>query len=122
MPSSVPHCRHAVLASLSAHGVGGEPADRAALLVTELAGNAVEHVVTGPAGVFTVMLARRDGWLRIEVGDTGCPLPGGPRPRPTVPESTATAGRGLFLVSTLSTGWGVRTRDRGKSVWCTLAC
>jgi anti-sigma regulatory factor (Ser/Thr protein kinase) len=120
--SSVPRCRHAVLASLRAHGVRGEAADHAALLVTELAGNAVEHVASGPAGKFTVVLGRRAGWLRIEVRDTGRVLPGGHRPCPAVPECTATAGRGLFLVQALSASWGVRSAADGKAVWCTLAC
>jgi anti-sigma regulatory factor (Ser/Thr protein kinase) len=124
--SSVPRCRHAVLASLTAHGVQGEAADHAALLVTELAGNAVEHGAGGAGGVavakFTVVLGRRAGWLRIEVRDTGRILPGGPRPCPAVPECTATAGRGLFLVQTLSASWGVRPAGGGKAVWCTLAC
>jgi anti-sigma regulatory factor (Ser/Thr protein kinase) len=116
----VPRCRHAVLASLRAHALLGETSDRAALLVTELAGNAVEHAGAGPSGAFTVVLGRRAGWLRIEVRDGGLPLAVGPRPCPAGPDLTATAGRGLFLVSALSGTWGVRPTTRGKAVWCEL--
>ncbi|GGO80934.1 ATP-binding protein [Wenjunlia tyrosinilytica] len=118
--SSVPRCRHAVLDHLRAHGILADTADRAALLVTELAGNAVEHADSRPRGAFTVVVVRRGRWLRIEVRDVGRPLTAQPRHHP--PELTATGGRGLFLVQTLSGSWGVRPTAAGKVVWCQLAC
>ncbi|KRV46368.1 hypothetical protein AQ490_10615 [Wenjunlia vitaminophila] len=107
-----------MLKALRSHGVLGEAADSAALLVTELAGNAVEHAGGRPAGKFTVVLGRRDEWLRIEVRDGGRPLT--LRQRSSAPEVTATAGRGLFLVQALSGSWGVRSTPGGKAVWCVL--
>lgn len=95
MPVSVPRCRRSVAAVLRRRGVTGDLLDTAALLVTELAGNAVEHVGGGgdTSAAFTVVLARRGRRLRIEVSDTGRPLPAGPAP--SVPGPSATAGRGL---------------------------
>ncbi|GAB2613775.1 hypothetical protein GCM10027168_53050 [Streptomyces capparidis] len=114
----MPRCRRAVLRALHAHGVLGDPADSAALLVTELAGNAVEHATTRQSDEFTVVLGRRGRWLRIEVRDGGRPLR--VRRCPAVPDLTATAGRGLFLVQALSGAWGVRSTAGGKAVWCEL--
>lgn len=122
MPVSVPRCRRSVAAVLRRRGVTGDLLDTAALLVTELAGNAVEHVGGGgdTSAAFTVVLARRGRRLRIEVSDTGRPLPAGPAP--SVPGPSATAGRGLFLVEALSFRWGTSPAAGGKAVWCELAC
>ena len=50
--------------------------------------------------------------VRIEVTDEGGELP-------DVPEASddATSGRGLALVETLSSAWGVESRPGGKTVW-----
>lgn len=133
---SVPRCRRSVVEVLRDHGVTGDPLETAALLVTELAGNAVEHAERGVSGDgdggvsgdggegaadrFTVVLTRRGRRLRIEVRDGGGRLP--PRRPPAVPDLNATAGRGLFLVEALSFRWGVRSAAGGKCVWCELAC
>lgn len=122
-PSSVPRCRRSVVTALRGRGLPVDALDSAALLVTELAGNAVEHAA-GHDGVrcteFTVILTQRGRRLRIEVRDGGRPLP--QQRRGHVPDLTSTAGRGLFLVEALSFRWGVRPTALGKSVWCELAC
>ena len=82
--------------------------DLAALLVSELVGNAVLHA-TPPA---TLTCTCRDSSLRLEVADSS----------PHAPHLGAaglsdTGGRGMRLVETLSSRWGVEVTDRGKLVW-----
>jgi anti-sigma regulatory factor (Ser/Thr protein kinase) len=76
-------------------------ADDVALVVSELATNALRHVPDGTP-VFTVTLARwRRGGVRVEVADCGSGLP-----RLTAPGATAESGRGLRLVDALAFAWG----------------
>jgi anti-sigma regulatory factor (Ser/Thr protein kinase) len=85
-----------------------ELADSVALLVTELASNAVLHART-EFRVVTIL----DGCVRIEVHDRS-------RVRPVVRRSDdglAGTGRGLQLVERLSDAWGVELHQ-GKVVWC----
>ena len=93
--------RHLVLHELGAWGVphGSEASDTAALLVGELAANAVTHGrVPGRDFEVTVTLLGRT--LRIEVSDTRGelrpPAPSGPEPLPTrtAPGTLAALRRG----------------------------
>jgi len=84
-------------------------ADDAALVVTELAANAVVHAHTG----FTVDLAVGQDVLRISVRDAS-PLPAGPG-LPAAPL------HGLGAVDALASRWGVEPLGpSGKSVWVEL--
>lgn len=113
--------RHFVRQRLAANG-RDSLGDVAALLVSELVTNAVRH-------------GRSGGWVsvdcsgpvvRIEVADYG---PGSPRRGDPGPEDLG--GRGLLIVESLATAWGVRAlRDEshgdarrvsaGKIVWFEL--
>jgi anti-sigma regulatory factor (Ser/Thr protein kinase) len=78
-------------------------------VLSELATNAVMHARTE----FTVVLRDVEELLRIEVHDRD----------PRLPHQrhygvTATTGRGLALVATLSQSWGVDGNPAGKVVWC----
>jgi hypothetical protein len=102
---------------------GGEYLEAAALVVGELAANAVTHGhVPGRDFLLTMTLVRPpeggSGILRIEVADSrGERLPF-PTPEPC-PDGEH--GRGLVLVSALATRWGVVPRwPSGKSVWAEL--
>jgi len=87
-----------------------ELAADAALVVTELAANAVLHAHTG----FTVDLAAGAGVLRISVRDAS-PLPPGAG-LPAVPL------HGLGAVDALASRWGVEPLGHsGKSVWVELS-
>jgi anti-sigma regulatory factor (Ser/Thr protein kinase) len=96
--------------------------DNAALIVSELVGNAVRH-----AGTVVELVVHRSGSpdpdravegeperLQLEVRDysnRGVAF--------TRPSLAATGGRGLALLSALSSRWGVEPRPPvGKSVWC----
>ena len=87
--------------------------DDAALVVSELVANAVEH-----AEPSSVVVEGRSGGVRIEVSDKG----GGVADPVALPESrSAERGRGLMIVSALASSWGVRTAGRSKTVWVELA-
>jgi anti-sigma regulatory factor (Ser/Thr protein kinase) len=87
--------------------------DAAVLLTSELVTNAVKH-----AEGETVMLGIRCGRdrLRVDVHDMSPSLP-------VLTDASADdeAGRGLMLVSDLSTEWGSYRTPMGKVVYFTLA-
>ncbi|WP_432492591.1 ATP-binding protein [Kineococcus gypseus] len=102
------HVRRA-LAELGAPELEGS----AELGVSELVTNAVLHARTA----FSVAVrVGEDGRVRVEVSDSS-PVPVQVRR----PGASATTGRGLQLVASVSTGWGVQVRSEGdgpgKTVW-----
>jgi anti-sigma regulatory factor (Ser/Thr protein kinase) len=92
----------------------GVPRDRIAVMVSELATNAILHGMTE----FEVTVDIRHDLLRVEVADLGT---GTPVVRP-LPLSTTERGRGLRIVREFSDHWGVEKNDPspGKSVWFQL--
>jgi anti-sigma regulatory factor (Ser/Thr protein kinase) len=111
--SSVPQARQFVADSLTA--VVPEVCETAALLVSELATNAVVHAESEFA--VTVVYPTSAGRVRVEVTDSDATQPAPTRPPPNVPH-----GRGLLLVASLADEWGVEEARRrsGKSVWFEL--
>ncbi|MGI5155960.1 ATP-binding protein [Microbispora sp. CA-102843] len=90
----------------------GEVPEVAELLVSELVANVLRHGRGEP--VLTLLL--RDGVLRCEVEDEArVPV----RARDRSPDDEG--GRGLLIVESLSSSWGVRPTSRGKAVWFELA-
>jgi anti-sigma regulatory factor (Ser/Thr protein kinase) len=91
--------------------------DRAVLIVSELVTNVIRHTDSdAQVRVRTI----GDGGLWIEVSDRGQGTPTLPVAGP--PESSATGGRGLFLVAASATEWGVdQPSALGKTVWCRIA-
>ncbi len=86
-------------------------ADPAALIVTELASNAVVHAESD----FTVTLSR-GRCLRISVRDGSTFPPTKTRGAPI----DAPSGRGIGIVSALASAWGTEPADGGKVVWAEL--
>jgi anti-sigma regulatory factor (Ser/Thr protein kinase) len=84
----------------------------AGLLVTELVANAVCHAGTD---VCVEILIDVPLTIRVEVSDGSFAMP---QVRDLT--ATSTAGRGLHLVDTIATRWGVRRRIDGKVVWFEL--
>ena len=82
--------------------------DLASLLVSELVGNAVLHAV--PPATLTCSL--RSSALRLEVADSSPQVPAVGAAGPA-----DTGGRGMRLVETLSSRWGVELTGSGKLVW-----
>jgi anti-sigma regulatory factor (Ser/Thr protein kinase) len=89
----------------------GAPVDEIALVVSELAANAVLHAATP----FTVALTCTDAAVTIEVEDRNPVLP-------QVKDHGAAAptGRGLHIVQQLTKEWGVKPTSDGKVVWVTV--
>jgi anti-sigma regulatory factor (Ser/Thr protein kinase) len=94
---------------------GSEFSDNAALVVAELAANAVLHGhVKGRD--FELRLLNLADRLRIEVSDAR----GERGPEPRLLRAGAESGYGLHLVEALATSWGVTDRSVGKTVWVEL--
>ena len=99
--------RHFTVATLGACGAG-DLAEDAALVVTELAANAVRHACSA----FTVVLSVHDDLLRISVRDAS-PLAGA--------GLTSAPLHGLWAVNALASRWGVESLgNAGKTVWVDL--
>lgn len=104
---------------LDAWGVpyGSEPSDAAALVVAELAANAVLHGrVPGRDFALRLTYNTAKGLVRVEVTDTHGAMPAR-APRDAAADDGET-GRGLVLVDALAVRWGVSGRSGpGKTVW-----
>jgi hypothetical protein len=110
--ASVPTARHAVVELLRAWQVPHD-LDDAALLVSELVSNVVDHV--GGEASLTVELTSSGDWLRIAVVD-------GSAIHPVVQELSLDRprGRGLRMLQIIASRWGSDQQGDGKRVWVEL--
>jgi anti-sigma regulatory factor (Ser/Thr protein kinase) len=104
--------RRFVVDALRRRGQDDAVVDDAALIVTELATNAIVHA----RSPFTVTLASDGDVVRIAVADTASGLPVERSADPT-----AQSGRGLGLIGGVARSWGTTLTPDGKSVWAELA-
>lgn len=106
---------------LDAWGIpfGSDISETAALIVGELAANAVIHARV-PGRDIALRLGHAPEVLRIEIADArGERLPHAPSPLDLPPD--ADNGRGLLLVDALANRWGVDTDPGpGKRVWAEI--
>ncbi|MGP4085541.1 SpoIIE family protein phosphatase [Streptomyces sp. KR55] len=105
-PAVVTQARAAVDRQLDLWGLE-EVAFATELIVSELVTNAIRYA-GGPVGLRLI----RDATLICEVTD-----PSNSQPRLRRARTTDEGGRGLFLVAQLSSRWGSRYGQRGKTVW-----
>lgn len=108
-PTEVGRARRLLATVLDRWGVGGDPAEVAVLLTSELVTNAIRHGV--PPIVLRAGMTPR-GAVRIEVDDL--------RPGQVVPmeeDLWAVDGRGLQMVDLMADRWGCRSGMDGKRVW-----
>jgi len=110
-PVSVPHARHFLREALDLWGLQAV-GDEAAVVLSELATNAVLHAGTD----FTVRLSPSGTQkLHLSVSDGSTLMPRWAQ------DPHAIDGRGLRLIDALSTEWGVMlSGGKGKSVWALL--
>lgn len=110
-PESVPAARHFVVDVLRAWG-HAELVPDAALIVSELATNALHHA----GSPFRAVVDRRRGGLRVGVEDaTETPLQ---RRAVTMDD---VSGRGVHIVEALAERWGASPLPGGKVVWAELS-
>ena len=109
--SAAPFARSRVEQALRQWDVDGELYDNVVLCASEFVGNALRHG-TPPV---QLQLRRLPRTIVVEVHD-GSPNP----PRAGTPAEDDYDGRrrGLQLVKLLSSRWGWRRTQRGKTVWC----
>lgn len=104
---SVPAARQFVMDTLTDLGAAGACEDAVAL-VSELATNAVIHAHTP----YTIAVSRDGDTVRVDVHDLCAVIP-----RRRGYGLDATTGRGLRLVATISSNWGIEAETGGKAVW-----
>jgi DNA-binding CsgD family transcriptional regulator len=85
------------------------------LIVSELAGNAIEHAVTD----FDVTVSYTRAYLRVAVQDGGPALPPW-MPDPATKPAASDRGLGLSLVDAIATAWNTTGITDGKIVWALL--
>lgn len=112
-PSAPRRARALLQAAAQEWDVDEELYHDAAMVVTELVANAVDHART--PSTMTVRLDE-DGGLSVAVRD-GSP---GSSPGPAPVDPTAPRGRGMQMVAALAASWGVTQHVDGKTVWAVL--
>lgn len=91
----------------------------AALVVSELVGNAVAHTRSGqPGGVITVAVetSGQPPDVCIRVRDAG----GAGAPDLAAATESSEHGRGLRIVAALAAEWGSQASETGRATWCRL--
>lgn len=101
--------RQVVLQAGQAAGVDSLLVEVAVLLTSEVVTNAVLHACSSPR---LRVAPTPCGGLYVGVGDDS-----GQPPVLRADDAGALGGRGLHLVSSLSSRWGVRSGPPGKVVW-----
>ena len=93
-----------------------ELAEQAALVVSELCTNAVEHTASGEVGgTFVLELELFAEHVRVSVVDMGAPSV--PQLSCEEADLEAVNGRGLFIVDAVSKAWGSQELRVGRRVW-----
>jgi anti-sigma regulatory factor (Ser/Thr protein kinase) len=122
-PPSASIVRHRFVDELRARGLAGTVVDDAALVLSELVGNAVRHGSPLPDGGISVSWQVGPDVVRIEVADggrgplrheVGAPLVGGG-------SADAEHGRGLAIVGLLTASWGSAFDSTAAVVWADVA-
>jgi anti-sigma regulatory factor (Ser/Thr protein kinase) len=112
-PSSAGIARRHLVSELAAAGILETAISDAAVVISELLSNALQHAKPLNGAKIGVWWELEPGGVRIYVKDGG---------GPTMPElgqlgQLTTGGRGLRIVARLSRCWGTRCDDEGTTVW-----
>lgn len=116
-PSAVREARLNVTLTLRRLGVPQRVIDDARLVVTELLANALRHARPTGSGCLVLRMSVLPDAVRLAVADGGSATV----PRLLHPPSSATSGRGLSIVGTLTREWGVVGEDDGTTVFGVLS-
>jgi anti-sigma regulatory factor (Ser/Thr protein kinase) len=114
---SVPRARHAMDRWLRERGVCPDLREQAALVISELATNAVKH--TDSSWIVCAATSSPYGGVQLEVHDDDS---GSRAPCRRTPTAEKEGGRGLHIVEALSESWGATASPvtRGNVVWARL--
>jgi anti-sigma regulatory factor (Ser/Thr protein kinase) len=111
--STVGVARRHLVSDLIEAGVCAPAVTDAALVISELLSNALQHAGPLPSSGIRVSWDLDADSVRISVSDGG----GSTRPELGQPTPTTTGGRGLRIVARLSRRWGTLCDDNGTTVW-----
>jgi len=114
--SSVGTARRALVRDLRAAGMAVPVIEDSVLVLSELVSNAVKHAAPLPGGDISVRWAIGRDSVHLEITDGGGPTV----PRVESPTASALGGRGLDIVRTVCTGWGVTEGPDRVTVWADL--
>ena len=115
--SSVRAARRKLCSDLYRRGLGDETISDAALVLSEMMSNALRHARPLDSGQIRVAWDVSSTSVGLQVSDGGGPT----RPYLQTPSLTSVGGRGLAIVATLCTEWGVRQEADATIVWAMLA-
>jgi anti-sigma regulatory factor (Ser/Thr protein kinase) len=118
-PSSAAVARRSVSAAFQKAGMNSDDAFDAALIASELVGNAVRHGQPLPSGHLAVEWALDHTGYTISVTDGGdcANIAAKPGDRHNSASLHDTAGRGLMIVAALADRWGVQNTGGSTQVW-----
>jgi serine/threonine-protein kinase RsbW len=107
--------RQHVTDMLQRQGISPDRCDDAALIVSELVGNALRHGSPRADGTLQVSWVLDGHRLRVEVTDGG----GWTKPqlKPAAQTHMAVSGRGLAIVDVIAEAWGSNSSAGGTTVW-----
>jgi anti-sigma regulatory factor (Ser/Thr protein kinase) len=111
--ASVGEARRNLVSDLIEAGIRGPALTDAALVISELLSNALQHGQPLPGEAVSAAWDLDDGTLRVSVSDGG----GASQPQLGQPTPTTTGGRGLRIVARLSRQWGTSCGHDGTTVW-----
>ncbi|WP_309238117.1 ATP-binding protein [Streptomyces albidus (ex Kaewkla and Franco 2022)] len=114
---SVPRARHELDRWLRERGASSELREQAALVLSELATNAVTH--TNSSWIVCAAAYSPCGGVQVEVHDDDSSSHVPERRTPTAEKE---CGRGLYIVEALAQRWGVTASPvtQGNAVWALL--
>jgi serine/threonine-protein kinase RsbW len=111
--ASAAEVRAGLTADLAGHGLPAEVTNDAALVATELITNAIRHGRPLPSDEFVVAWSTEDEGVLIQVTDGG----GLSHPRLMSSGPEDISGRGLAIVDSLTSSWGVDIDSDRVTVW-----
>lgn len=114
-PRSPGRARAFVQRTLQAHGVSDELADGLVLVASELVTNVVMHAKSDGSPMWVVVMIQAGEVLRLEVHDRDSTMPVA-----RVAADSDVSGRGLQVVSSLTSRWGAVPTATGKYVYCEM--
>ena len=114
--TGVRRARRTVAEHLAAAGVPDQARDDVLLVLSELVSNAVRHAEPLPTGEIGVSWSVTPDVIHLEITDGGAST----RPQASVVAMTSMGGRGLDIVRSVSSRWGVIEREGSVTVWADL--